>query len=312
MNAKSFVVKWFLIPAIIILNTTKLSLADNFVDISPGDTHYVAITYLKEQGTISGYEDNSFKSYENINRVEALKMFMLASGMYKEEDLANTQPANTTIEAPFIDIDTSAWYTKYLTTAKEKGIIQGYEDGTFHPEQTINLAEALKMYLGCFDLIYPDLSLNLYADTPIDAWFTKYTAFAKSRDLLSIQLTNEAHPEQEMTRGYTAEIIYRMTKAGEDFHFGKATFYGGIPQTKDVSKQDSYDLNNLVSAHVTLPFGTIVEVTNLANNKSIKVKITDRGPFGAGRVLDLSDIAFEQIASLSTGVINVQYRVVEN
>ncbi|MCX6735275.1 MAG: septal ring lytic transglycosylase RlpA family protein [Candidatus Peregrinibacteria bacterium] len=63
----------------------------------------------------------------------------------------------------------------------------------------------------------------------------------------------------------------------------------------------------MVTAHKTLPFGTIVEVTNIANGKSVKVKVTDRGPFGAGRVLDLSKKAFAKIASPSEGVVNVEY-----
>jgi rare lipoprotein A len=65
----------------------------------------------------------------------------------------------------------------------------------------------------------------------------------------------------------------------------------------------------MTAAHKTLTFGTMVEATNLANGKMVTVEITDRGPYGAGRVLDLSSGAFEQLASLGAGVINVGYKI---
>jgi uncharacterized protein YabE (DUF348 family) len=64
----------------------------------------------------------------------------------------------------------------------------------------------------------------------------------------------------------------------------------------------------LSAAHPWLPFGTVVRVENLANGRWVNVVIRDRGPFGAGRIIDLSDEAFRRIASLSSGVIRVRIR----
>lgn len=66
--------------------------------------------------------------------------------------------------------------------------------------------------------------------------------------------------------------------------------------------------DGLTAAHRTLPMGTIVRVENLANGKWVNVRIVDRGPFGDGRIIDLSDDAFRRIASLSQGVISVRIR----
>jgi uncharacterized protein YabE (DUF348 family) len=63
--------------------------------------------------------------------------------------------------------------------------------------------------------------------------------------------------------------------------------------------------DGLTAAHPSLPFGTVVTVTNLENGKSVRVVINDRGPFG-GRVIDLSDEAFARIAPLSQGVCRVR------
>ncbi len=67
-----------------------------------------------------------------------------------------------------------------------------------------------------------------------------------------------------------------------------------------------YSRSGMVAAHRTLPLGTKVRVTNLANGRTVTVVIDDRGPFVGGRVIDLSDDAFAQLAPLSSGTINVR------
>lgn len=282
-----------------------------FSDVDVEDLHYVAVTYLEEQGIISGYEDGTFKAHEKINRAEALKMLTIASDIFSEEELENLNSDNFEIEnAPFTDTPVNAWYTPYLAVAKEKGIIEGYADNSFKPEQNVNLVEALKIYLSSFDnIIFPNLSDYLFADTSENAWFTPYTAYSAMRGMLEINRENKIFPDQEITRGYLAEIIYRKKKSGEGFEFGKATFYGAAVQGNNTASGQIFDMNSFTAAHKTLPFNTIVRATNLANGKSVDVKITDRGPYGPGRVLDLSSGAFKQISDLWRGIINVQYEI---
>lgn len=67
-----------------------------------------------------------------------------------------------------------------------------------------------------------------------------------------------------------------------------------------------YSMPGLMAAHKTLPFGTLVKVTNLDNGKSVTVTIRDRGPYVDGRIIDLSDTAFKQIAPIGRGVANVK------
>lgn len=281
--------------------------ADAFSDVEPDDYHYVAITYLKENNIINGYDDGTFKANQKINRAEALKMLMLA--VHGSEAAALLSTPDT---SPFTDTPAEAWFTPYLIAAKDKGIISGYDDGTFKPDQNVNLVEALKMYLESYDnIIYPDPAPYLFADTPYDAWYTGYTAYAAQRGMLEIHSTNEIYPDMEISRGYLAEIIYRMIKASEGLSFGKATYYYGRTMSDEITAADTFYSQGLTSAHLELPFGTVVEVTNLANGKTVQVKINDRGPYGPGRVLDLSKTAFSLIADPGTGVINVEYKVIE-
>ena len=68
----------------------------------------------------------------------------------------------------------------------------------------------------------------------------------------------------------------------------------------------------MTAANPWLPLGSYVKVTNLANHKSVIVKIVDRGPFGKGRIIDLEKVAFAKIASLGAGVVNVKMEEIKN
>jgi rare lipoprotein A len=88
----------------------------------------------------------------------------------------------------------------------------------------------------------------------------------------------------------------------------KASYYATGSRT---ANGESFDPDGLTAAHKELPFNTRVRVTNLANGKSVVVRINDRGPFVSGRCLDLARGAFVTIASVSAGVINARYEVLK-
>lgn len=92
---------------------------------------------------------------------------------------------------------------------------------------------------------------------------------------------------------------------------GKASFYADKHQNKKTASGARYRHELKTAAHKKLPFGTVVKVTNLSNNKSVIVTINDRGPFVKGRIIDLSKSAFSSIGPLSAGLLNVKIEVVE-
>lgn len=75
---------------------------------------------------------------------------------------------------------------------------------------------------------------------------------------------------------------------------------------QQTGKASWYAMPGLMAAHKTLPFGTLVKVTNVDNGKSVTVTIRDRGPYVDGRIIDLSDTAFKEIAPIGRGVVNVR------
>jgi rare lipoprotein A len=87
---------------------------------------------------------------------------------------------------------------------------------------------------------------------------------------------------------------------------GNASWYGMPFHGRRASNGETYDMNKLTAAHRTLPFETMVRVTNLANGKSAVVRITDRGPFVENRIIDLSLAAARQLDMTVAGVAQVR------
>ena len=88
---------------------------------------------------------------------------------------------------------------------------------------------------------------------------------------------------------------------------GKAVYYSSAYHGRKTASGEIYDENALTAAHRTLEFGTLVRVTNLKNDKSVVVRINDRGPFGKKeeRIIDLSLAAARKIDMVQAGVVPV-------
>jgi rare lipoprotein A len=91
---------------------------------------------------------------------------------------------------------------------------------------------------------------------------------------------------------------------------GKASFYAKKFTGRRTANGERVDATAFEAAHRTLPFNTLVEVTNLRNNRSVVVRINDRGPFTRGRVLDMTHAAAHALGFISHGVATVKLRVV--
>lgn len=87
---------------------------------------------------------------------------------------------------------------------------------------------------------------------------------------------------------------------------GKASFYSKRSTGARTSSGERLHHDSLTCAHRTYPFGTMLKVTNISNGKSVIVRVTDRGPFGRGRLVDLSYRAAKEIGMISQGVAMVR------
>ena len=106
-------------------------------------------------------------------------------------------------------------------------------------------------------------------------------------------------------------IMYRpLKRADGHFERGQASWYGKMFHGRRTSSGEIYDMYAMTAAHKTLPLPTYVRVTNKANNKSVVVKVNDRGPFLHGRIIDLSYAAAAKLDMVKNGTADVEVRVV--
>ena len=92
---------------------------------------------------------------------------------------------------------------------------------------------------------------------------------------------------------------------------GKASWYGGFFHGRKTAMGTTFNMNSMTAAHRTLPLGTWVRVTNLNNHESVVVQVTDRGPYVADRILDLSAGAAERIGYKSHGIGEVKMEILD-
>lgn len=105
-------------------------------------------------------------------------------------------------------------------------------------------------------------------------------------------------------------VFYIGAVMAAKIEYGTASHYGGGFNGRPTASGEIYSDKKLTAAHKTLPLGTVLKVTNLHNNKSVYVKINDRGPYIKGRILDLSTKAADLLGYRNKGTTKVKYEVI--
>ena len=106
--------------------------------------------------------------------------------------------------------------------------------------------------------------------------------------------------------------IYSFNKFNaNDAKTSFASFYHDKFNGRKTASGEIFNNRKLTAAHRTLPFGTVIQVTNLRTGKSVEVRINDRGPFHSSRALDLSKAAFDSIGNIAKGTMPIEYEIVD-
>lgn len=338
-----------------------------FSDVPQDSFFFIPADFLKKQGLVQGYEDGTFHPERQVQRAEALAMILKATkvdldaseghvknieqgGQFKitlpkntDLTIENTNTGEKTVmnnvehlkissgngtatlelsaaalnadknEKPFRDVSKRDWFYGIVKESKRMGLIHGDQKGEyFRPARPVNLAETLRMLFKISKINTELTNAPLPPGIQENNWFAKDIAYAVSRTLITQQENGSIFPPgKELTRGELTVLLYRFIKTRGDaqLQFGYASWYGdGLAKTKLTSGIEYAD-RNLTAAHKTLPFGSIVRATNMANGKYVDVVINDRGPFVAGRIIDLSKTAFGALESTSAGIMSVQIEV---
>lgn len=153
--------------------------------------------YMKEANVVQGYPDGTYRPQSTSTRAEFLKMVIESSVAKSEiEECVQTFPMSAKY-AYFRDVKKHDWFVKYVCIAKQKGIVSGYPDKTFKPNNTITFAEAAKIIVVTFGY-----------ETPYDAiWYKPYIEILQSKNAIPSSLSS-CH--QKIYRGEIAEILRRI------------------------------------------------------------------------------------------------------
>ena len=135
---------------------------------------------------------------------------------------------------------------------------------------------------------------------------------AFSAMLIPLLLTvSAAAQEVEVTENPIAGIVQPADEETE-IGGGMASYYGNELAGNRTASGERFDPGQLTAAHRTLPFGSMVRVTNTSNGDSVIVRINDRGPFSRGRVIDVSQAAAREIGMHRSGTARVKLALLDN
>ena len=217
----------------------------------PWDHPYAtAIDYLTRHDIIAGYHDRSFRPENAVTRAEFTKL--LVGMVFPSEvidiclDTADKQ--DDIIPAmQFPDVPYDSWFGPAVCTAWRQGIVDGYQDGTFRPEEGVNFAEAAKMISLAFGLTGVELP-NFGSQKNIE-WYKPYAQFLSSANAIPPSIKGFNMP---LLRGEMAEILYRLRD------------YPATLQPVDLYSQTVRDLEVPVKwIPYKSPFGFSIELPNV-------------------------------------------------
>ena len=127
---KKFIPSFVSLLLLFVVTTNEAAASTAFQDVDENHPNFQAIEYLYENEVINGYPDGSFKPENKVNRAELLKILIEGNNIPLESS-----------NLPFSDIEKDSWYSPYLETAYYNGWVEGYQDGTFKPENPVQTSK---------------------------------------------------------------------------------------------------------------------------------------------------------------------------
>lgn len=166
------------------------------LDDARGTKASTAVQFLAEQGIIKGYEDGTFKPDQDINRAEFLKIVL------KSADSAGTE---CELMEDYSDVEPNDWFYDIVCHATAEGIVEGYDDGTFRPAETINLAEASKIVAKVNEL-------EAVPETSDEAWFQPFVRALEQYRVVAKSIGSFA---ESVNRGEMAQMVWGLSTGNE-------------------------------------------------------------------------------------------------
>lgn len=178
-----------------------------FSDVQSDDDYGNSIRYLKDQGIVSGYQTTpdglpakeiTFRPDYTLNRAELVKIMVKAS--FDDTTIAKCQKSG------FPDVSMKDWFGSFVCVARQKGIVKGYSDGTFKPDQAVNFAEASK-------IIATPLNATKPGSRRSEPWFTPFVKSLEVRNAIPPSIRSFG---KRVTRGEIARMIHAVKEKVND------------------------------------------------------------------------------------------------
>ncbi len=174
---------------VIAMVLTTVAFGATFTDVAEDSAYYEAVETLSKLGIVNGYEDGSYKPENGVTRAEMAKLIACIQGF--------GETANGNTATAFTDVPATHWASGYIANASGMGIINGYGDGTFGPEDPVLYEQAVKMIMAA-------LGYTPYAEKN-GGYPTGYLAAAQSADV-TVGVSNAA-VGKEANRGTIAQLL---------------------------------------------------------------------------------------------------------
>lgn len=185
-------------------NEVEVSLESfkGFPDVPESHPHYRAVRYLTLINVFEGYPDGTFQPSRDINRAELMKILFM--------DAVSESDDSESYKNCFPDVN-EEWFAPYVCYGFQSEVVQGYDDGLFHPERTVTKAEALKMLLLGAEIAVPERASPKgapYTDLFGTSWYTPYVVTAYELGYLE-DPAGPFNPDQGQVRSAVAEVLFR-------------------------------------------------------------------------------------------------------
>jgi len=164
------------------------------------------VSYLRKKGVTNKSKYEDYRPDDPITRAELAKMILKAR---------KVKVSTSSLKITFKDVSKKAWYAPYVVKAKEQGLIAGYGDGSFRPNQAVSRAEALKIILLAYDVFMDTAYRPVFKDVAEDDWSAAYIMKANQMGIVDGYSGDKFKPNNQLTRAEAAKIIYEMMQIYE-------------------------------------------------------------------------------------------------
>lgn len=176
----------------------------SFADVPDGYWAKAPIENTATVALVEGYPDKTFRPENTLTRAELATILVRAKGIKVPEGKARQV---------FKDVKSDFWAAKYIDIAQKQGLVKGYPDKTFRPNNKINKVEGIAVISRFDQLRLAEVDAKPYWDVPTNHWGAKYVQAAKDAGLLKFVERNKLYPKEGLARAETIEMFAKTQLA---------------------------------------------------------------------------------------------------